>query len=166
VSFDFWETSAQLALLYGARLDDLVRDAKHSLRFFYLDPIWLTALECVPTRSDECWPLAGFLLRSQRVAGWRGLELRAFANDGEELPVLRIERPSPDALLGLFNGQLARLTLRPSQAGTDGIELVFPREELLRGVSVRRVLKVAELTDATMSALSVQMLNTVGALRR
>jgi hypothetical protein len=159
VSADFGVTSARLALLYGVPLDNLVPAAEllppRALQFFYLDPIWINALDGPPVRGDEPWPLAGFVLRSHRVADLRGLKLRAYTADGAELPALRIERPSPDVLLGLFNGELARLTIREAHEDTRGMELDFPREELLRGVPTRRVLQVGELADAVKSALSV-----------
>ena len=62
-------------------------------------------------------PISGFLLRSQAVAGWPGLHVRAFddepleedddpvgENDARRMRLLRLERLAPAVLLCLFDG--------------------------------------------------------------
>lgn len=171
----------RLMLLYGVPFDYLLpREAMlpgESLRFFFLDPIWIQYLlqgACsvgnvshgdmlvdrvmnewiqptgpesqesavlaqaarvrdqlrkqyegaapaqTPARLD--WPLTGFLLRSEVVAGWRGLEIEAYSRGPEvgarypearfRLRTLRIEQISPDVLLALFGGTVAYLVIR------------------------------------------------------
>ncbi|WP_125143599.1 hypothetical protein [Clostridium transplantifaecale] len=55
----------------------------------------------------------GFLLRSEMVAGWRGLEFRAFADLKKTKPLvpLRLETLGPDVLLGIFAGECVSLEI-------------------------------------------------------
>lgn len=193
----------RLVLLYGVPFHYLVPQEgmlpPESLRFFFLDPIWIQCLlqgACsigntsygdtqvdrvmnelvVPTQPadkvkvqvtgsaaagvrdrlrkeregieppnadrDLHWPLTGFLLRSQVVTGWKGLEIRAYRGPaaarpgcdreppsdeewkalvaaGTAVPVdpLRIEQLAGDVMLGLFNGIVERLVIRQPQEG-------------------------------------------------
>lgn len=74
------------------------------------------------------WPLAGFLIRSEIVSGWRGIEVRAegSAPADDVLPPLRFERIGPTVLLGLYNGPIGRLSFKhPPESfhfGVDGLE--------------------------------------------
>lgn len=67
--------------------------------------------------SGAAGPISGFLLRSQAVAGWPGLHVRAFddeplendddpvgENDPRRMRLLRLERLAPAVLLCLFDG--------------------------------------------------------------
>jgi hypothetical protein len=172
---------ARLVLLYGVPFNYLIPDEgmlpKESIRFFFLDPIWIQCLvqgACsvgntdyvdtiidqamnkwlqpnqpgsngqgspvnhaaagvrdrlrnqqegidLPEESEDLdWPLTGFLLRSAVVGGWRGLEVMAFKKEKEAvapLKPLRIEQLSPDVMLGIFNGMIARLVIRQPQEG-------------------------------------------------
>jgi hypothetical protein len=68
------------------------------------------------------WPLTGFLLRSQAVEGWQGIEMHAlgWVGDGTgqtELAPLRIDRLAPDILLCIFNGRIGTLTMRQPPEG-------------------------------------------------
>jgi hypothetical protein len=74
-----------------------------------------------PTPAQGTWQLTGFLLRSTIVAGWRGLEIQAYAGteepdaDGssarQPLPLLRLERLANDVLFGLVEGLLKQLVI-------------------------------------------------------
>jgi hypothetical protein len=74
-----------------------------------------------PTPAQGTWQLTGFLLRSTVVAGWRGLEIQAYADTeepdpGEQasrqpLPLLRLERLANDVLFGLVEGLLKQLVI-------------------------------------------------------
>jgi hypothetical protein len=102
-----------------------------------------------PDYASLNWPLTGFLLRSPVVEGWRGLEVMAYKKLSEEnkkswprdglnneqkkkleeddlapLPALRIEQLSNDVMLGIFNGIIDQLVIRPPQEGLHfGLEL-------------------------------------------
>ncbi|WP_299210111.1 hypothetical protein [uncultured Dokdonia sp.] len=56
--------------------------------------------------------VTGFLLRSDIVSGWRGLEILAYDIDNNLLPALRFERIDDDIFLGIFNGNIASITVR------------------------------------------------------
>ncbi|MBN9285619.1 MULTISPECIES: hypothetical protein [unclassified Flavobacterium] len=59
----------------------------------------------------------GFLLRSDLVSGWRGLEITAFDADGKLLPALRFERIDSDIFLGIFDGNIADITIKQPYEG-------------------------------------------------
>lgn len=68
------------------------------------------------------WPLTGFLLRSNLVEGWQGLEMKAVGVDGngkrlDPLPALRIDRLSPDIMLCLFNGKVTEIEIKQPAEG-------------------------------------------------
>ncbi|WP_273820924.1 hypothetical protein [Pseudomonas asplenii] len=46
--------------------------------------------------------VSGFVLRSQVVQGWPGLEVNAYTPDGKAMDIVRFERLAPDVLLCLF----------------------------------------------------------------
>lgn len=54
--------------------------------------------------TPEVFNPTGFLLRSQVVSGWPGLEVVGKDKDGTVLPILRFEHAGPDVLLCIFNG--------------------------------------------------------------
>jgi hypothetical protein len=76
-------------------------------------------VELPKTSGELQWPLTGFLLRSSTVAGWRGLEVMAYADRDKKAPLkpLRIEQLSQDIMLGLFNGKIVQLVIRQPQEG-------------------------------------------------
>lgn len=56
----------------------------------------------------------GFLLRSELVAGWKGLEIRAEGR--APLRVLRLERLARDTMLGIYDGRIERIVItQPTQ---------------------------------------------------
>ncbi len=59
----------------------------------------------------------GFLLRSDLVSGWRGLEIMAFDADEQLLPALRFERIDSDIFLGIFDGNIASITIKQPYEG-------------------------------------------------
>jgi hypothetical protein len=68
------------------------------------------------------WPLTGFLLRSDLVEGWQGLEMKAAGVDGQgthidPLQALRIDRLSPDIMLCLFNGKVTEIEIKQPPEG-------------------------------------------------
>lgn len=74
--------------------------------------------------------MTGFLLRSEVVSGWPGLEVKAYGQmhgsapvESSLLQILRIERLSPDVLLCIFSGLPARVELNePSESLHFGVE--------------------------------------------
>jgi hypothetical protein len=73
-------------------------------------------------RGPLNWPLTGFLLRSDLVEGWQGLEMKASGVDGQgnhidPLPALRIDRLSPDIMLCLFNGKVTEIEIKQPPEG-------------------------------------------------
>jgi len=73
-------------------------------------------------RGAPNWPLTGFLLRSDLVEGWQGLEMKASGVDGQgnridPLPALRIDRLSPNIMLCLFNGKVTEIEIRQPPEG-------------------------------------------------
>lgn len=73
-------------------------------------------------RGNLNWPLTGFLLRSDLVEGWQGLEMKASGVDGQgnhidPLQALRIDRLSPDIMLCLFNGKVTEIEIKQPPEG-------------------------------------------------
>ena len=160
----------RLTLLYGVPFQYLVPDERmlqpESLRFFYVDPLWMAALfdgalsigrpedvrlllnkamsgaysddvikearkirpqqqQSGPDGTTTEWAdrpiegsfrFSGFLLRSEIVAGWRGLAVNAYDDPGgrqfgKPITTLRLERLARDILFGLFEGHLRSLEI-------------------------------------------------------
>lgn len=73
-------------------------------------------------RGELNWPLSGFLLRSDLVEGWQGLEMKASGVDGrgnhiDPLQALRIDRLSPDIMLCIFNGKVTEIEIKQPPEG-------------------------------------------------
>ncbi len=68
------------------------------------------------------WPLSGYLLRSDAVEAWVGLEAKATGVDSagnrlEPLQILRMDRLAPDILLCICNGQVTEIEVtQPPEA--------------------------------------------------
>lgn len=59
---------------------------------------------------------SGFLLRSRLAGRWKGLEVQGY--HGEMLlPILRMDMPAADVVLGIFGGELDRLVVSEPKAG-------------------------------------------------
>ncbi|MCB1868912.1 MAG: hypothetical protein KDI43_10390 [Gammaproteobacteria bacterium] len=71
-------------------------------------------------KAELKWPITGFLLRSDAVEEWIGLESTAWTagkENPEELAILRMDRLAPDLLLCIYNGEISRLQIKqPSEA--------------------------------------------------
>jgi hypothetical protein len=129
------------------------------------------------------WPkLTGFLIRSPVVAGWQGLEMRAWADSGENasdaLAPLRLDRLAPDIMLCIFNGKVDRIEVKQPPEGmhfgasVDGdgfarfhlrrLDTSGPGDQLdlstktsvpLRQGNVKRVINVFQLSTDLKTAL-------------
>jgi hypothetical protein len=68
------------------------------------------------------WPLSGYLLRSDAVEAWVGLEAKATGvhsagNTLEPLQILRMDRLAPDILLCIYNGKVTEIEVtQPPEA--------------------------------------------------
>jgi hypothetical protein len=130
-----WLTA--LTRLEGVPLPYLVPDERllpvETIRFFGLDQQWmrhlvdgaysLGRLSQADADLDAAHPLplphtavTGCLIRSDLVSGYPGLLVDAYADESDKrpLPHLRVQRLTPDILLCLFDGVLARLDLHQS----------------------------------------------------
>ena len=75
----------------------------------------------------EAADMTGFLLRSQAVSFYPGLEVKAWQGEQDnqtDLRLLRMDRPGPDVLLCLFDGV------------PDGVDIKEPREGIQFGVDI------------------------------
>jgi hypothetical protein len=54
--------------------------------------------------------LAGFLLRSELVSGWRGMQIVAY-DDHKQLKALRMQRLANDIMFCIFNGQVKKVVI-------------------------------------------------------
>ena len=69
--------------------------------------------------STQTQPISGFLLRSAVVSDYPGLVINAFAaeNSGTPLTMLRLEKLSPNVLIGLFEGVIQQVIIHPAPEG-------------------------------------------------
>ncbi len=104
----------------SSSLDELF---DQNLRNRFLDLAGKKATEVrAGERGELNWPLTGFLLRSDLVEGWQGLEMKASGVDGQAnhidpLPALRIDRLSPDIMFCLFNGKVTEIEIKQPPEG-------------------------------------------------
>jgi hypothetical protein len=54
---------------------------------------------------------SGFLMRSAVVAGWPTMETRGYDASGNELRIIRFDRPASDVLFCIFDGSVAKVSL-------------------------------------------------------
>lgn len=159
---------ANLELLKDIPFNYLVPDARllpaESLRFFWVDSYWVDCLQdgafsigrvtssdlktdtqtrssASGTRADEL--ITGFLLHSEVVSGWPGLEVEGYsvlinnqsvADPKNKLTILRKERLSDSILLCLFQGEVKTvdfsLKSQSVNCGVDPIDKVAASEPL------------------------------------
>jgi hypothetical protein len=75
-----------------------------------------------PSPVEGSFKFSGFLLRSEIVAGWRGLSVVAFSkpdgrSGGGRLATLRLERLARDVLFGLVEGDVRSLEITQPPEG-------------------------------------------------
>lgn len=103
-----------------------------------------TTPPAIPDEAEPSYAFTGFLLRSRILAGWPGLEVRAFAGQ-QPLAMLRLERPATDLLLGLVDGQIERLEITQPP---EGLHFVPKSEKTLPlRDPEKRVLDILALAD-------------------
>ncbi|WP_338523780.1 hypothetical protein NUH87_29385 [Pseudomonas batumici] len=207
----------KLAVLKGLPFGYLVPDEAmlppESIRFFVLDPNWINALlEGATSIGRSCTleagidaqlvarlyaavsptaTVSGFVLRSNVVTGWPGLEVRAYDAAGHRLDaVLRQEQLSPTVLLFMTTGQISYVDIsEPAEAMHFGVDIGQAGKSLryvtvppsapaktqpggqIEGASVKlsyraagggkRVLKIADLAKTLQAALVANSANLV-----
>lgn len=85
----------------------------------------------VQERDEPLTRLTGFLLRSEAVRGWPGMEVNGYAEDGSLIDIVRFERLAPTVLICLFEDKKSN-ALRQ-------IELHEPAETLHFGVILQSI---------------------------
>lgn len=103
--------------------------------------------------DDASFAFSGFLMRSEIVSGWRGLDVVAYPKpegraSGGPLNTLRLERLARDTLFGLVEGHLHSLEVTQPPEG-----LHFDAGEALKRSGDERVLDVVRFAKAQGSAL-------------
>ncbi len=131
--------------------------------------------------------ITGFLLRSNLISGWRGIEIEAYDTDNKLLPALRFERIDTDIFLGIFNGNVSSIIITQpyeglhfgiktdgnnyqknlknedgsNQSVTDGTADV--NTEINNGLISERILDVSGLANIMKQKLTAKhWMNTVG----
>lgn len=71
--------------------------------------------------SDDGSELTGFLLRSELVRCWKGIEVKGYSSDSgqeeQKLAILRLEKLSDEVMICIFDGEAARIELlEPAEA--------------------------------------------------
>jgi len=61
--------------------------------------------------------ITGFLMRSDLISGWRGIEIEAYDEADKLLPSLRFERVDTDIFLGIFNGNVSYIVITQPYEG-------------------------------------------------
>ena len=158
---DIREFFTSLSLLKGLSLPQMVPDESmlpmESLRVFYIDPCWVSCLldgalsigrNCSKDMIHDETELVkinetaesgadirtGFLLRSQIISGWPGLEVRCFSK-GTALAPVRLEILGGNVMFCIVDGEL------------DEIELTEPGDALYFGVEKEQGRLVKELVS-------------------
>jgi hypothetical protein len=133
---------ANLGLLQGIPFNYLVPDERmlprEAIRFFWVDQLWMGSLMDGAfsigrvTRSDYAHDqrlvnsgsqpvgisygaVTGFLLRSDVVTGWPGLQINGSGSDGKDLTLLRMDRLSSNVLLCLFAGEVKSVAIHQKE---------------------------------------------------
>lgn len=90
--------------------DAAVRDTVHGAAATEARGLRPAALRLAAPAPRPLETVSGFVLRSEVVKGWPGLEVNGYAEDGSLLDIVRFERLSPTVLLCLFekDGKLLR----------------------------------------------------------
>ena len=164
-----------LSLLYGVPFSYLVPDERmlypaESIRIFWLDWYWI---ECLlagafsiggPTAADTTFKnphpvVTGIMLRSEVVSGWPGLQVDAYDKNESPLDTLRTERLSPNVLVCMFAGEIAKLTIHQKvetlhfAVDVDGVTFKDPNKRIL---DLDALLK--KLNALTPAQFALQML--------
>ncbi len=110
----------------GEELERLILERNASMcKHFKVSQQYMSVEEAVCAENTG-FLSTGFLLRSDLVKGWRGLEFRAYADpEGKTKPLtaLRLETISHDVLLGIYIGKISCLeVMQPPEGMHMGFE--------------------------------------------
>ena len=113
-----------------ARTDDLeTTSAKGFWEATALSESGIERVRTRPTPAQSTWQFTGFILRSAIVSGWRGLEINAYAEQGDAsdqtpLPILRLDRLANDTMLCIVEGIMKQLVItQPPESMHFGVEM-------------------------------------------
>jgi hypothetical protein len=114
-----------LSLLKGVPFSYLVPDERmltptESIRIFWLDWYWIECLIAgalsiggqadANTIKNPHPVVTGIMLRSEVVSGWPGLQVDGYDKNGALLTTLRTDRLSPNVLICMFGGEIAKIS--------------------------------------------------------
>jgi hypothetical protein len=121
--------------------------------------------------TGDAGPISGFLLRSQAVAGWPGLHVRAYddepiehdddpvgENDPHRMRLLRLERLAPAVLLCLFDGIPKVVHIEEPRQG-----IQFGFEAVGDAGNVRATLPIRDVDDFSATGATVDVPFRAGA---
>ena len=105
-----------------------------------------------PSRGKINWPLTGFLLRSDLVEGWQGVEMKATGVDGQgklidPLPALRIDRLSADIMLCIFNGKVTEIEIKQPPEGLHFGASYDPESRVYKRLHLRKLTPAKQAGD-------------------
>jgi hypothetical protein len=86
-----------------------------------------TDIPITVTAPPDSQGFTGFLLRSRLLAGWPGIQIRAFKGE-KQLPILRldrVDRVDPVVLFGLVDGELDKLDITQPP---EGLHFQMPKD--------------------------------------
>jgi len=201
---DIFSWLSDLSLLNGVPFSYLVPDERllpvESIRFFWIDRLWIECLldgafsigritefdrknelqRFTELASNFPKIITGFLLRSDVVSGWPGLQVdgkgTVNSQNSQKLKLLRMERLSTNVLICLFEGEIQEVDIHQSPEtihfGFDCSEekLLFKKLRNCQGElkkdgkkiesiprnnndSTQRTIKIQELADSMKIAL-------------
>lgn len=110
------------------------------LSLFYIDPDWIEALldgalsigrlqdttsiledlmleKYMHHTEQSNLVTTGFLLRSNLISGWRGIEIKVYDKDNNILTSLRFGRINKDLFLGIFKGEIDKVVVKQPYEG-------------------------------------------------
>jgi hypothetical protein len=112
--------------------EELKQDARHlpilreaasrATKSLRQNPVPLTA------HKNDGGRISGFLLRSQLVSGWPGLNIKGYSDSSGdlEIPILRMSRLSDEILICIFDGAVKVVAIcEPSEQLHSGIEVIL-----------------------------------------
>jgi hypothetical protein len=115
--------SAGIQTSRDSLLQQILRDPLHDAVDAALLELRDTMRGVPVTPPTALGSMTGFILRSALVAGWPGLEVRAYAAGEEPMKPLRLDRVAPGVMIGIYPDVPVRLEFdEPSEGLVFGIE--------------------------------------------
>lgn len=144
-----------LSLDIGAALPPLARAQRRNALGKIIDQAmhFRTTRHYLHGQSGQNWletPWSGFLLRSDLVSGWPGLEIEVEEHTGQKLTPLRFERLSENVLFCLLPRRFHKLTLKEPAESLKFAVPIIPSQEGM--VSEKGVLNVSAIAAGLNTA--------------